>query len=153
MTTQTYLTEDDYLNAVAYLDKQSKRDRKHLERYGSEPYRTPAASKLLITTKIRINNYQKLTTMQAIDLLQYMAGQTTYQTTRGTTGDADGKITISPDVINEFGSARAIPVGQMANKTAQADMYDYICDNLAEVDLDDLYVAEVDNTFLLLWTD
>ena len=91
--------------------------------------------------------------MQAIDLLQYMSGQTTYQTTRGTSGDADGFIVVNQDIINEFGSAKAIPVNQLRNQLAKGDVMSYITSNLPDVDISDLYVAEVDNTFLLLWTD
>ena len=145
-------SESDYLDAVAYLDKQAKRDRKHRELNGVERYMTSREAKLLLTTRIKINNYQKIN-MQANQLLSYMAGQTTYQTTRGTTGDADGLIVVDRDIIDEFGSAKAIPVNQLQNQRAKGDIMSYIASNLPDVDISDLYVAEVDNTFLLLWTD
>jgi len=146
-------TESDYLDAVAYLDKQAKRDRKHRELNGVERYKTSREAKLLLKTRINVNNYQKINIMQANQLLSYMAGQTTYQTTRGTTGDADGFIVVNQDIINEFGSAKAIPVNQLRNQQAKGDIMSYITSNLPDVDISDLYVAEVDNTFLLLWTD
>jgi len=145
-------SESDYLDAVAYLDKQAKRDKKYRELKGVERYMTSREAKLLLTTRIKINNYQKIN-MQANQLLSYMSGQTTYQTTRGTTGDADGLIVVNQDIINEFGSAKAIPVNQLRNQLAKGDIMSYITSNLPDVDISDLYVAEVDNTFLLLWTD
>lgn len=47
-------TESDYLDAVAYLDKQAKRDRKYRELNGVERYMTDQERKMIEDTISKI---------------------------------------------------------------------------------------------------
>jgi hypothetical protein len=51
-------TESDYLDAVAYLDKQAKRDRKHRELNGVERYKTDRERRLIIDTVAKVREFE-----------------------------------------------------------------------------------------------
>ena len=53
-------TESDYLDAVAYLDKQAKRDRKHRELTGVERYMTDQERQMIIDTAAKVREFEQL---------------------------------------------------------------------------------------------
>ena len=53
-------TESDYLDAVAYLDKQANRDRKHRELKGVERYLTDQERQMIIDTAAKVREFEQL---------------------------------------------------------------------------------------------
>jgi hypothetical protein len=51
-------SESDYLDAVAYLDKQAKRDRKYRELHGVERYMTDQERQLIIDTAAKVREFE-----------------------------------------------------------------------------------------------
>jgi len=87
----------------------------------------------------------------AKELLEEMIGQTTYMTTRGTTGDADGLLTIDQDIIDEFEYAEVINLSDLSdiNVLASDDIVDYINKYIQTVK--DFFVIYYDTQFILAW--
>ena len=55
---KTYLTENDYLDAVAYIEKQEKRAKRHFQKTGHTLHQSASEIEMIRATKQEIELYE-----------------------------------------------------------------------------------------------
>jgi len=82
-----------------------------------------------------------------------MRNDTTYLTTRGTTGDADGITIVDDDIMEIFEDAEEYPLIDLKDVEIRAyeDMEDWISHNAPNTSIDDYFYSVVGCQYILLW--
>ncbi len=93
------------------------------------------------------------TEMKPIEILSGMEGQSTYCTTRGTMGDADGIAKVDTDLMEDFSDAKVytLPEIKEVNEKAYEDIKDWTAQECPNVEESEFYVLQKDTQYLTAW--